>query len=117
AAAAVAAGAEQRGGEFPGSEVVEEVARRGSAQRIPNLRILVSYGLLEKSGATTHSGRRAWYRMPDRNAVEEALDAWRHRNEATPKRFSFIASGRSTEPPTDTARRAGEIVFEPGPWR
>jgi hypothetical protein len=40
---------------------------------VPNLRLLVSYGLLEKVGDTTMSGRRAYYRMPDRQGVEDAL--------------------------------------------
>jgi hypothetical protein len=30
---------------------------------------------------------------------------------------SFVGAGASTEPPFDTARRAGEIEYEPGPWR
>jgi len=41
----------------------------------PGLRLLVAYGLLEKSGESTRGGRRAYYRMPDRTGVEEALAA------------------------------------------
>jgi hypothetical protein len=29
----------------------------------------------------------------------------------------FVGAGASTEPPFDTARRAGEVEYEPGPWR
>lgn len=32
-------------------------------------------------------------------------------------RFSFIGSGASTEPPFDTAARAGEIDYTPDEWR
>jgi hypothetical protein len=117
AAAAVAASAEEHGGEFAGASVVDELARRGRPRRIPNLRIFVSYGVLEKSGASTRGGRRAYYRMPDRAGVEAALGAWRSRTASEPKRFSFIASGESTEPPFDIGRRAGELEFEPDSWR
>jgi hypothetical protein len=33
------------------------------------------------------------------------------------KRPRFFGSGRSTEPPYDTARRAGEIEYAPKSWR
>lgn len=73
AAVEVAERAEASGGEFPGARVVDELAKRGGPRWIPNLRILVSYGLLEKSGPSTRGGRRAYYRMPDHAAVAEAL--------------------------------------------
>jgi hypothetical protein len=116
AAVAVAATVEPHGGEFAGAWVVDELAKRGGARWIPNLRILVTYGLIEKSGDSTRGGRRAYYRMPEREAVGRALAAWRER---TPQRRAprFIASGASTDPPSDLARRAGEVVFEPRPWR
>src|SRR5919197_5465372 len=75
AAAAVAASVEEHGGEFAGAWVVDELARRGASRWIPNLRLLVSYGLVEKSGPSTRGGRRAYYRMPDRSGVESALEA------------------------------------------
>lgn len=118
AAVAVAASVEERGGEFAGAWVVDELARRGSPRWIPNLRILVSYGLLEKSGPTTRGGRRAYYRMPDRAGVVKALEAWRATERGAKRRtLRFVAAGVSTEPPADTARRAGELTYEPRSWR
>ncbi len=40
---------------------------------LPNLRKLVSYGILEKEGESTRGGRRAYYIMPDIEGVEAAL--------------------------------------------
>ena len=118
AAAAVAADVEDHGGEFAGSWVVDELAKRGQARWIPNLRILVSYGLLEKAGPSTRGGRRAYYRMPERVEVEAALTAWRAGpGPARPRLLRFIASGASSDEPFDTARKAGEIVYEPRSWR
>jgi len=118
AAAAVAANVEEYGGEFAGAWVVDELARRGSPRWIPNLRILVSYGLLEKSGPSTRGGRRAYYRMPDRVGVVKAIEAWRRHGAGTePRTLRFVAAGASTEPPADTARQAGEITYEPRSWR
>jgi hypothetical protein len=56
--------------------------------------------------------------MPDRPGVARAIEAWR-RNGATQarRRLSFIGAGESTEAPTDMARRAGEISYEPRSWR
>jgi hypothetical protein len=116
AATAVAAEAEPHGGEFAGAWVVNELARRGSARWIPNLRILVSYGLLEKSGPSTRGGRRAYYRMPDRVGVERAIASWRATSQRR-RALRFIGAGASTEPPTDTGRRAGEMEYRPRSWR
>jgi hypothetical protein len=117
AAAAVASSVEEHGGEFAGAWVVEELGRRhGSPRWIPNLRILVSYGLLEKSGPSTRGGSRAYYRMPDRVGVERALEAWRAAG-LRRKTLRFIAAGASTEPPADMARRAGEADYTPRSWR
>jgi len=118
AAAAVAANVEEYGGEFAGAWVVDELGRRGRPRWIPNLRILVGYGLLEKSGPSTRGGRRAYYRMPDRVEVERALEDWRRlQDEEKPKVLRFIAAGASSEKPADTARRSGEIAYEPRSWR
>jgi hypothetical protein len=118
AAVAVAANVEGHGDEFAGAWVVDELGRRGSPRWIPNLRLLVSYGLLEKSGPSTRGGRRAYYRMPDRLGVETALKAWRaHTGAEKPSTLRLIAAGASTEAPADTARRAGEIAYEPRSWR
>jgi hypothetical protein len=118
AAAAVAAEAEAHGGEFAGAWVVDELGRRDLRRWIPNLRILVSYGLLEKSGPSTRGGRRAYYRMPNRVEVEQALESWRANQVGSPPRtLQFIASGASNDEQVDTARRAGEIAYEPRSWR
>lgn len=118
AAAAVAASAEGHGGEFAGASVVDEVARRGSSRRIPNLRILVSYGLLEKSGPSTRGGRRAYYRMLDRAGVVQALEAWRAKGGGQKRRrLRFVGAGVSTMPPADCGRQAGQIDYTPRSWR
>jgi hypothetical protein len=119
AAAAVAANVAENGGEeFAGAWVVDELARRGAQRWIPNLRILVSYGLLEKSGPSTRGGRRAYYRMPDRAGVVNAIQSWRgSRKEEKRRTLRFVAAGASTEPPADTGRQAGEITYEPRSWR
>src|SRR6266545_412261 len=82
AAVTVAANVEAHGGEFAGAWVVDELGRRGAPRWIPNLRILVSYGLIEKSGPSTRGGRRAYYRMPARAEVEKALEEWTGRADA-----------------------------------
>ena len=75
AACVVAEKSEPYGGRFAGSWVLQELARHvnGPVWR-PGLRLLASYGLLEKSGDSTRGGNRAYYRMPDRIGVEEVLD-------------------------------------------
>jgi hypothetical protein len=117
AATRVAADLEPQGGEFAGAWVVEELARHGSPRWIPNLRILVSHGLLEKSGPSTRGGRRAYYRMPERAAVVRALEAWRASGEAKRRSLRFIGAGESTDAPSDTARRAGDLSYAPRSWR
>jgi hypothetical protein len=66
--------AEPYGGEFAGAWVFDEIARQGAEPGIPNLRPLASFGLIEKSGESTRGGNRAYYRMPDREAIERALE-------------------------------------------
>jgi hypothetical protein len=62
------------GGEFAGSWVLKELeGQTGSRAWRPGLRLLASYGLLEKVGESTRGGRRAYYRMPDPYGVEQAL--------------------------------------------
>lgn len=118
AAVAVAEEAEAYSGDFAGSWVLAELARRGQDRRIPNLRLLVSFGLIEKSGTSTRGGSRAYYRMPDREAVAEALQTWRGNGATqTRSRLSFIGSGASTESPVDMGRQAGEVGYEPRSWR
>lgn len=118
AAVAVAGAVEEHGGEFAGAWVVDELARRGGGRWVPNLRIFVSYGLLEKSGPSTRGGRRAYYRMPDRKGVESALAARREKGpQAAMKSLQFVAAGESAGPPTDTGRQAGDAEYEPRSWR
>ena|SRR6516165_4395733 len=62
-----ATAARQYGGEFAGAWVLREL---GSWR--PNLRLLVRYGILEKTDVT-RGGNRAYYRMPDLDGVHRAL--------------------------------------------
>jgi len=118
AAVAVAERSEPHGGEFAGAWVLEEVRARGGPGWLPNLRILASHGLLVKSGASTKGGRRAYYRMADREGVARAIAVWRRNGPArTRNRLSFIGAGASTEHPADMGRQAGEIRYEPRSWR
>ena len=65
--------------EFAGAWVLDELQRRVSNDAwFPNLRILVSYGVLEKSGESTRGGQRAYYRMPDPDGVSRALSDLGH---------------------------------------
>jgi hypothetical protein len=65
---------EPYGGEFAGHWVLRELEEQtGTRAWCPGLRLLVGYGVLEKSGPSTRGGRRAYYRMPDREGVEQAL--------------------------------------------
>jgi len=96
AAATVAREAEGFGGEFAGARVVEQLHRRGERRRVPNLRLLVSYGLLEKVGTTTMSGRRAYYCMPDREGVEDALERVRAQAGSSPPAGATARGGRGS---------------------
>ncbi len=66
--------AEEFGGEFAGAWVLAELGRTGQPSWRPGLRTLAAYGLIQKSGESTRGGRRAYYRMPHREAIEEALE-------------------------------------------
>ena len=70
-------------GDFAGSWVLRELGRlsgrtgpvvTGDPSWRPGLRRLSAFGLIEKTG-TARGGRRAYYRMPDREEVERALAA------------------------------------------
>jgi hypothetical protein len=61
------------GGEFAGAWVLQDLRREGVADWLPNLRLLVSFGIIAKSGESTRGGQRAYYRMPDQAGVERAL--------------------------------------------
>jgi hypothetical protein len=74
AACEAARKAERYGGEFAGAWVVDELEQlTGERAWLPGLRTLAVYGLIEKAGPSTRGGRRAYYRMPDRPGVEQAL--------------------------------------------
>ena len=65
--------------EFAGAWVLDELQRRVAKDAwFPNLRILVSYGVLQKSGESTRGGQRAYYRMPDPDGVSRALSDLGH---------------------------------------
>ena len=59
-------------GEFAGAWVLWRAKNKGITSWFPNLRPLVSYGVL-KHEDTTRGGRRAYYTMPDPDGVEKAL--------------------------------------------
>jgi hypothetical protein len=60
-------------GDFAGSWVLQEMEQQtGEPAWRPGLRRLSASGLIEKTG-TARGGRRAYYRMPDRAGVEQAL--------------------------------------------
>jgi len=63
--------AERTDGEFAGAWVLEEVKKFG-VDWFPNLRPLVAYGVLTKTG-TSRAGRRAYYVMRDPDGVRNAL--------------------------------------------
>jgi hypothetical protein len=62
-----AVAAQPYGGEFAGAWVLRELG-----SWLPNLRLLVRYGILEKTDLT-RGGNRAYYRMPDMAGVRQAL--------------------------------------------
>lgn len=111
AATRVAERVEAHGGEFAGTWVLSELDGRW----VPNLRILVAYDLLEKSGPSTRGGRRAYYRMPDWREIRAGLAEWGSGSRPPTRRLSFIGAGSSGG--GDTGRRAGDIGFDPTPWR
>lgn len=74
AACVTARTAEDFSGDFAGSWVLDELERQDGTRWLPGLRTLATYGLIEKAGPSTRGGRRAYYRMPDRQGVERALE-------------------------------------------
>lgn len=60
-----------KGVDFAGAWVLNKAKEKG-IRWFPNLRILVTFGVLQKEG-TSRGGRRAYYSMPDPNGVEQAL--------------------------------------------
>lgn len=124
AAIAVSERVEPFGGEFAGAWVLDELERRsGHRTWLPNLRVLVSYGLLEKAGESTRGGRRAYYRVTAARVIREMLDRLRQipSNGEAPllsgRRFRFVAAGDSGEPESDMARGAADVTYEPRSWR
>jgi hypothetical protein len=123
AAIAVSDRVEKFGGEFAGAWVLDELERRaGRRTWLPNLRVLQSYGLLEKVGESVRGGRRAYYRIPAKKLVVEVLarlkaDQPKQPGSGPRQRFAFVGAGDSGEPGSDWARRSGELSYEPGSWR
>ena len=52
--------------------------------------------------------------VPLAEVIRQGLE-WRAGQAARTPRF--IAAGQSTEPPSDTGRRASEVPYEPRSWR
>ena len=125
AALVVAERAQPYGGEFAGAWVLDELEQQtGQPTWLPNLRVLCSYGFLEKVGEATRGGRRAYYRCVNAQAIGRALSRLapvaghgQSPPKLPPRRFQFIGAGNSGEPGTDVARRAGEITYQPRSWR
>jgi len=63
--------AQRYNGEFPGARVWK-VMKEKNKYLFPNLKPLVTYGILRKTDSS-RGGRRAYYVMPDRNGVRRAL--------------------------------------------
>lgn len=125
AALRVAERAQPYGGEFAGVWVLDELEQQtGQPTWLPNLRVLLTYGFLEKVGESTRGGRRAYYRCVNAQAIGRALTRLASPGghvERPPdlplRRFQFVGAGNSGEPGTDAARRAGEITYLPRSWR
>lgn len=125
AALTVAERAQPYGGEFAGAWVLDELEQRiGHPTWFPNLRVLISYGFLEKAGESTRGGRRAYYRCTSTRVIRRVLarvgprPVERDRPPAPPpRRFQFIGAGNSGEPGSDIARRAADITYQPRSWR
>lgn len=123
AAIAVSDRVEEFGGEFAGAWVLDELERRvGRRTWLPNLRVLQSYGLIEKVGESVRGGRRAYYRMPAKKLVADVLSRLRdtRRPDSSPpptRGFAFVGSGDSGESGSDWARRSADLPFAPKTWR
>lgn len=111
AATRVAERVDGQGGEFAGAWVLDEL----DGVWMPNLRLLSSYGLIEKSGESTRGGRRAYYRMPEWREIRAALADWQAPGAREQRRLTFIGAGASGG--GELGRTAGQIEFEPPPWR
>jgi len=125
AALAVAERSQPYGGEFAGAWVLDELEQRtGHPTWLPNLRVLTSYGFLEKAGESTRGGRRAYYRCTGTQVISRVLarlapvrDKGERPPGSPPGRFHFVGAGNSGQPGSDTARRAGELTYQPRSWR
>jgi hypothetical protein len=111
AAVAVAEQQERYGGEFAGALVLEQLRRQGGPRWAPNSRVLVSYGLLEKSGASTRSGRRAYYRMPNHTGVP--MRSKRGGPMAGVMRPGGSVSSRLAHQPSHRRTRVGDLARSP----
>jgi hypothetical protein len=123
---AVAERAEPYGGEFAGAWVLDELEKRnGHPTWLPNLRVLLTYGFLEKTGDSARGGRRAYYRCAGAQAIRRVLSRFPVAPSTPsqppagppPKRFRFVGAGDSGQPGSDTGRRAGDVSYQPRSWR
>jgi hypothetical protein len=71
--------------------------------------IMADEELLERPRAVARTERLSLAAV-----IRQGLE-WRAAQVGRP--LHFIGAGAAADPPHDTARRAGEIVYEPGPWR
>ena len=88
----------------------------------PNLRVLVSYGLIEKAGESSRGGRRAYYRFAAKESVKKALEhlgegGQASRTQGTGRQLLFVAAGDSGERDSDFGRRSADLDYEPPTWR
>jgi hypothetical protein len=97
---------------FAGTEVNKRLLGAG-LRAFPNLRVLSGYGLLVKVGETTRGGKRAYWWMPDRRGVEQALEEL-----AAPSGLRWGANAvayargfRASHNPFDPAIPAGRVEW------
>jgi hypothetical protein len=99
------------GSDFAGAWVLRELQEHHAGPTwYPNFRLLVSFGILEKTDESRPK-QRAYYRMPDKEGVRRALVALDRRTAAQaqpPRRLSFTAVGRSGR--NDLSDRAADIL-------
>jgi hypothetical protein len=100
-----------QGSDFAGAWVLKEVQRQHAGRAwYSNFRLLVSFGILEKTHGTPDK-QRAYYRMVDQKGVRRALEELDRRAAAEPQRqtrLSFTAIGHSGR--SDLSERAADIL-------
>ena len=113
---AAVAVADRTGTEFAGAWILWELQQRGGPRTwYPNFRRLVALGILEKVGASTRGGQRAYYRFIDLEGVRQGLDELDRRGPTAAGRLSFSGIGHSGR--SDLSTAAGEILRADFPAR